>query len=195
MANPPHIDPPRPPLYDPVTQLGLPNYNVASLNNRETRIVYLRGELEMRRVSATLRAAELDLEKHARRMFALRNAIRSWTRDLMHNRADAECLASREQNSTFEALFAEKRAEVDSDDEAYEAMIESSTKSRPVANGEIDPDNPPPLPPVWPSFPIWGQPSFPCPPPKRPPTSPPTLTGGDPTVRRNPAGKPGKFHI
>lgn len=110
MANPPHIDPPRPPLYEPVTQLGLPNYNVGSLNGLETRIVYLHGELEMRRVSATLRAARLPVQLHAQTMFALRNAIRSWTRDLMHNRADAECLTSREQNRSFDALFAEKRA-------------------------------------------------------------------------------------
>jgi hypothetical protein len=184
MANPPHIDPPRPPLHEPVTQLGLTNYNLGSLNNRETRIVYLLGELEMRRVRETLRAGKLDLEPLARRMFALRNAIRGWTRDLMHNRADAECLGSREQNWTFEALFAQKRARVNTDDEAYELMIASSTTSRPEANDEIDPNNPPPSPPVWPPFPIWGQGSFPCPPPKPPSTPPPTLPGGDPTVKR-----------
>lgn len=172
MANPPHIDPPRPPLYEPVTQLRLPNYNLGSLSNPEARIVYLHGELEMLRVSATLRAAGLDLQLHARRMCDLRNAIRSWTRDLMHNRADAECLTSRERNSSFEDLFAQKRAKRRTDDEAYEAIIETSTESRPVANGEIDPNNPPALPQVWPSFPIWGQPSFPCPPPKPPPTPP-----------------------
>jgi hypothetical protein len=191
MANPPHIDPPRPPLYEPVTELRLPNYNVGSLNGLETRIVYLHGELEMRRVSATLRVGRLPVQLHAQRMFALRNAIRSWTRDLMHNRADAECLTSREQNRSFDALFAEKRATVSTDDEAYELMIASSTKSRPVANGEIDPNNPPALPQVWPSFPIWGQPTFPCPPPK----PPPTLTGGDPTVERRPYAPPKHYDI
>lgn len=195
MVNPPHIDPPRPPLYEPVTELQLSNYNVASLNNRETRVVYLRGELEMRRVSATLRAAGLDVRLHARRMFDLRNAIRSWTRDLMHNRADAECLTSREQNRSFDDLFAEKRATVSTDDEAYELMIASSTTSRPVANGQIDPNNPPPLPPVWPSFPIWGQPSFPCPPPRRPPTPPPTPRATRPPVKRKPTGPGAGFDI
>lgn len=172
MNNPTYKhDPPRPPLYDPVEELRLPNYNLASLNSwPETRTAYLRGELEMRRINATLIRAGVTAGQRARRMFALRNALRSWTRDLMHNRADAEWLTRYEQNLSFDALFAKKRAEVNTDDEAYEAMIVSATKSRPVANGDIDPNNPPALWPVWPSFPIWGQPVLVVPPPSpRPP--------------------------
>jgi hypothetical protein len=172
MANPPHIDPPRPPLYEPVKHLKLPNYNLGSLNGiPETRTAYLRGELEMRQFHTTLLGQQLSAQERARAMCALRNAIRSWTRDLMHNRADAELLTRYEQNLSFDALFAQKRAEVNTDDEAYEAMIVSATKSRPSVNGEIDPNNPPALWPVWPSFPIWGQPTVPYPPPK-PPRSP-----------------------
>jgi hypothetical protein len=173
-------DPPRPPLYDPVEELQLPNYNVGSLNTwPQTRIAYLHGELAMQRVNATLIRAGVNAEQRARRMFDLRNALRSWTRDLMHNRTDAEGLTLYERNSSFAALFAEKRAKVLTDDEAYELIIASSTTSRPVANGPLDAKNPPPLSPVWPSFPIWGQPvlypstkASPSPPPSPPPSSP-----------------------
>lgn len=86
-------DPPRPPLYDPVEELQLPNYNVGSLNTwPQTRIAYLHGELAMQRVNATLIRAGVNAEQRARRVFDLRNALRSWTRDLMHNRTDAEGL-------------------------------------------------------------------------------------------------------
>lgn len=169
MATPPHIDPPRPPLYDPVTVLNLPNYNVGSLNGwPETRTVYLRGELAILQVRSRLESEGGDLEVRARTLSALRNTLRTWTRDLMHNRADAQLLIAKEQNSSFGALVA--RAIDDkglSGDAIYNDIIETSTQSRPVVNGEIDPKNPPALPTVWPSFPIWGQPTDP--PPKPPP--------------------------
>lgn len=169
-------DPPRPPLYDPVDELKLPNYNLGSLNSwPQTRIAYLHGELRMRRINATLVGARVSAEQRARRMFDLRNALRSWTRDLMHNRSDAEWLTRYEENLSFDALLARKKAAGLTDDEAYEAIIESSTKSRPVANGSLDPDNPLPLSPVWPSFPIWGQPVLGVPIAKAPPASPPPV--------------------
>jgi hypothetical protein len=182
-------DPPRPPLDDPVEELQLPNYNVGSLNTwPQTRIAYLHGELAMQRVNATLIRAGVNAEQRARRMFDLRNALRSWTRDLMHNRTDAEGLTLHEQNPSFAALFAKKKAKaltddgkVLTDDEAYEAMIKSSTESRPVANGPLDPKNPPPLSPVWPSFPIWGQPVlYPSTKASRPPSPPPSSPASPP---------------
>ena len=95
----------------------------------------------------------------------------------MHNRADAERLTTKEQNLSFAALVAraidEKKL---SGDAIYDDIIETSTQSRPVINGEIDPDNPPDLPTVWPPFPIWGQPN---PPPIPPPTPPPPKFGDD----------------
>jgi hypothetical protein len=164
-----HIHPPRPPLYDPVTELNLPNYNVASLNGwPETRTAYLRGELAMREVRTRLENDGVSsLEERARKLSALRNALRSWSRDLMHNRADAERLTVKETNLSFGALVARAIDEKGlSGDAIYNEIIETSTQSRPVVNGEIKPDDPPALPRVWPSFPIWGQPT---PPPKPPP--------------------------
>ena len=128
----------------------------------------------MRRLNTTLIAEGLSAEARARKMCYLRNTLRSWTRDLMHNRGDAEYLTRYEQNSSFDRLVARHEAEGRTGEAAYEAIIESSTKSRPAMNGEIDPNNPPPLSPVWPAFPIWGQATL-----KKPssPTKPPPPVG------------------
>jgi hypothetical protein len=162
-----HIRPPRPPRSDPVKQLGLPNYNVGSLNGwPETRTAYLRGELAMREVRTRLENEGGPLEERARMLSALRNALRSWSRDLMHNRADAERLTVKEPNLSFGALVARAIDEKGlSGDAIYDEIIETSTQSRPEVNGEINRDDPPALPPVWPSFPIWGQPTPPPTPP------------------------------
>lgn len=181
MANPPHKDPPRPPRYDPVTKLNLPNYNVASLNGwPETRTAYLRGELAMRQVRTELENDGVStLEGRARTLSALRNALRSWTRDLMHNRDDAQRLIAKEQNKSFGALVARAIDEKGlSGDAIYDDIIETSTQSRPEINGEINRDDPPALPPVWPSFPIWGQPNPPPTPPPAPPPPPPRKPPG-----------------
>jgi hypothetical protein len=145
-------DPSRPvdPQFDPVTQLQLPSYGAESLSDEEARTMYVHGELRMRQVHAELAAAGVALEERARRMWGLRIALRTWTRRLMSNTPLAVWLADNERNPTFEQLVAlnERRGLVG--DDVYEAIIASSTQSRPKVNEElgIDPQNPPPLPPL-----------------------------------------------
>ena len=172
-----HQHVPRPPLPDPVTQLNLPNYNLGSLDDRETRTVYIHGELEMRRLNERLMGEGVSAEQRARRMCDLRNALRSWTRDLMLDRAYAEELTQYEKNLSFDGLVTRNQTKRLTGDEVYNAIIESSTRSRPEPNKDlnIDPEKPPSLPPVWPSHPIWGLPT----PLKPQPTPPPPMIGDE----------------
>lgn len=169
-------DTPPPPLPDPVTKLGLPNYNPGSLDGRETRIVYTQGELRMGQLNEQLARQGVSAEERARQMCDLRNSLRDWTRDLMQNRADAELLARYERNSSFADMVARNHGKGLRGDDVYNAIIQSSTRSRPEVNAAygIDPEHPPPLPPVKPSNPIW-EPSMPQPPPA---PQPPFMGGG-----------------
>jgi hypothetical protein len=63
--------------------LALPDYNQASLCWRETRIVYLRGELVLDERERELREQGMGVEQIARDLSKLRNELRSWTRTLI----------------------------------------------------------------------------------------------------------------
>jgi len=95
---------------DPVGKLGLPNYNPGSLSAEETRTVYTQGELRMRELNEQLAEQGLSTEERAKIMFEQRNALRSWTRDLMSNRALADQLNATEPNLTFGDLVAKNQA-------------------------------------------------------------------------------------
>lgn len=172
-------DAPPPSLPDPVTKLGLPNYNPGSLDGRETRIVYTQAELRMRQLNDQLARQGVSAEERARQMCDLRNSVRTWGRDIMQNRADAALLAARDPNRTFDELVALQHARGLRGDAVYDAIIESSTRSRPEVNAAfgIDPEHPPPLPPVNPSNPVW-EPSWPPGQPPVPSVLPPMLGGG-----------------
>jgi hypothetical protein len=186
---------PPPPLPDPVTRLGLPNYNPGSLTGREARIVYTEGELRMRQLNEQLARQGVSAEERARQMCDLRNSLRDWNRDLMQNRSDAELLARYEKNSSFADMVARNHAKGLRGDSIYNAIIASSTRSRPEVNAAfgIDPEHPPPLPPVKPSNPIWdgpmmggggrfgeggSSPPVTKPPPEPPDPQPPMMGGG-----------------
>ncbi|WP_326547811.1 hypothetical protein QGN32_06530 [Mycolicibacterium sp. ND9-15] len=138
------------PEFHPVTTLMLPDYPAASCSSKDTRIIYVHGERRMKTLHAEMVAAGISLEDQARRMASLRTALRLWTRTLMSDVEAARILQEHERNPTFEELLAkhEERGRVGA--VAYEAIIVSCTKSRPSVDGafEIDPDDPPPLPPV-----------------------------------------------
>ncbi|WP_241474141.1 hypothetical protein [Mycolicibacterium neoaurum] len=137
-----------PPL--PVSDLGLPAYAAGSLTGEEARTVYAHGELRMRELNERLITQGLSPEQRARIMFDQRNALRTWTRGLMADRQLAEDITANNPNLTWEDLIARNEAKGRHGDDLWNAIIESSTRSRPSVNDAagIDPEHPPPLPPA-----------------------------------------------
>ncbi|MED5814292.1 alpha/beta hydrolase [Mycolicibacterium sp. 050232] len=126
------------------------HYATATLSDEETRTVYTTLELKMREIRDKLLRDGVGAEERARTMYGLRATIRSWTRALMQNRELADDLNANERNPTFEELVEKNRARGKVGDEIYEAIVESSTRSRGSVNESlgIDPENPPDLPPM-----------------------------------------------
>lgn len=126
------------------------HYAQGTLSDHETRTVYTRFELRMREVREELIGRGLDLETQARTMYDMRAALRTWTRALMADREYAEWLNANEPNPTFDQLVERQRQKRRSGDEVFRSIIASATRSRPSVNDSlnIDPDNPPPLPPM-----------------------------------------------
>lgn len=138
--------------------LGLPDYNPGSLSDAQTRAVYVEGEIRMGLLDARLAADGLNAPDRARIMIDQRNALRTWARTLMSNRSLAEDLDANDPNRTFDDPVASGLATGLNPDAYYGAMIDNSTRSRASVNESlgVDPDNPPPLPPVLPSRPFYG---------------------------------------
>jgi hypothetical protein len=126
------------------------HYAAETLSNAETRTVYTTLELRMREVSDRLDRDGVGLEDRARALYGLRASIRTWTRALMADRETADYLTANEPNPTFDDLVERQRAKGREGDAIYEAIIASATRSRASVNESlgIDPDNPPPLPPM-----------------------------------------------
>lgn len=99
----------------------------------------------MRRLNEELVRRGVSAEDRARIMFEQRNKLRSWSRELMSDRQLADYLNANERNLTFDELVAKNQARGLSGDALYNAIVESSTRSRPSVNDSlgIDPDNPP----------------------------------------------------
>jgi hypothetical protein len=126
------------------------HYAPETLDDFETRTVYTQLELRMRDLNQEMIREGADAETRARVMHGHRRTIRNWTRGLMSNREYAQWLADNEKNPTFEELEETHRSRGLTGDAIYEAIIESSTRSRAEVNAAfgIDPDDPPPLPPM-----------------------------------------------
>ncbi|WP_133258955.1 hypothetical protein [Mycolicibacter senuensis] len=148
-APPPHLPPSEP---DPVGKLGLPDYNPGSLSGEEARAVYAQGELRMRDLNEQLIRQGLSPEERARIMFDQRNSLRSWVRDLMSNREKATEITEKNPNYTWDDIVAQRKARGLSGNDLYDSIIESSTRSRASVNeaAGVDPEHPPPLPPIRP---------------------------------------------
>lgn len=127
------------------------HYAAGTLSDDETRTVYTTFELRMGEVHAQLVRDGAGAEERARTMYGMRAALRSWTRALMENRELAEYLNANEPNPTFEALVERQRTKKGlTGDAIFEAIVASSMRSRSSVNDAlgIDPENPPPLPPM-----------------------------------------------
>ena len=127
------------------------HYAQGTLSDDETRTVYTTFELRMGEVHAQLVRDGAGAEERARTMYGMRAALRSWTCALMENRELAEYLNANEPNPTFEALVERQRTKKGlTGDAIFEAIVASSMRSRSSVNDAlgIDPENPPPLPPM-----------------------------------------------
>ncbi|WP_428339078.1 hypothetical protein [Mycobacterium sp.] len=142
--------PPPPP--DPVSKLHLPNYNPGSLSTDQTRGVYLQGEQRMRDLNDQLARQGVSAEDRAKIMFDQRNALRSWTRDLMSDRGLADQLNNTDKNLTWDQLLDKLRGRGLSGEDLWNEAINSASRSRPSVNDGLglDPNHPPPLPPILP---------------------------------------------
>ena len=126
------------------------HYAPGTLSDFETRTVYTQLELRMRDRNQQMIREGVDARTRAVILSDYRRTIRDWTRGLMSNREYAQWLADNETNPTLEELVEKHRSRGKTGDEIYEAIIESSMRSRGSVNDAlgIDPDNPPPLPPM-----------------------------------------------
>lgn len=106
--------------------LDLPDYNEASLCWRETRIVYLHGELVLDERERELRDAGMGLEEIARHLCKLRSDLRSWTRTLMSDRREAARLDIEDPNPTFDELLAKWESKDVMGDDRYKKIIEGA---------------------------------------------------------------------
>jgi hypothetical protein len=138
-------------VYEAIIQTAThSHYARGTLTDAETRTVYTTFELRMREVHEHLLRRGADPEERARTLYGMRAALRSWTRALMADRELAEWLNENEPNPAFEALVERQRQKGREGVAIYEAIIASATRSRASVNESlgIDPDNPPPLPPM-----------------------------------------------
>jgi hypothetical protein len=126
------------------------HYGLGTLSEAETRTVYLQFELRMRTVAAQLLDEGVSLESRARILSELRRSLRGWTRALMRNRELADYLTAAEPNVSFEELVERKRKKGFQGDAIYQDIIDSSTRSRATVNENlgVNPEKPPPLPPM-----------------------------------------------
>lgn len=177
---------PAQPTPNPAADLGLPDYQPGSLSNDEARAVYTQGELNMRQLNERLTQLGLNPEQRAKIMVDQRNSLRTWVRDIMSNRTRAAELAETDPNLTYEQIIAKNQAKGLTGNDLYNAVIDSSMRSRASVNESlgIDPQHPPPLPPVRPSAPIEGAPAA------EPRPEPPASRGGLPGPEGG-TGKPG----
>jgi hypothetical protein len=143
-----------------MAMLGLPDYNWASLCWRETRIVYLHGELVLDERERELREKGMALVEIARRLSKLRSDLRCWTRTLMSDRLKAAELDTGDPNPTFDELVAEWERRGRTGDDRYKEIIKSAKKSRGSVNDMfgLDPKAPPQLPPVAQPSPSYARP-------------------------------------
>lgn len=130
--------------------LDLPAYHPGSLTDVEVRSVYLNGEKRMHALHESLITQGVDPESRARAMFEARNELRSWARELMNDRDGAERLTRENPNHSWDDIVAKYRDRGLDGDELFNTIAERSMASRPSVNQHLglDPDRPPPLPPV-----------------------------------------------
>ncbi|ORV26844.1 hypothetical protein AWB98_13330 [Mycolicibacterium conceptionense] len=100
-----------------------------SLTDIETGAVYSQFELGLRALNEQMINDGLSAEDRARQLSALRSSLRSWTRELMENRAAADWMAANESNPSFEDLVARYERKGLTGEDVYDAIIDAATHS------------------------------------------------------------------
>lgn len=100
-----------------------------SLTDIETGAVYSQFELGLRSLNEQLVRDGVSAEDRARQLSGLRSSLRSWTRELMENRAAADWMAANESNPSFEDLVARYEHKGLTGDDVYNAIIDAATHS------------------------------------------------------------------
>lgn len=155
-------------------ELGIPGYPDGSLTLSQARNVYTYGEKQMADLNQRLINEGMSPEMRAKTMFATRNALRSWSRDLMADRGAAAALNANEKNMTWEEITEKYSNQGLKDNDLWNKITEASMRSRASVNAEVgvDPQAPelPPMPgasgPAGPGVPL---PEVPAPEPPPPP--------------------------
>ncbi|MGH3723707.1 MAG: DNA/RNA non-specific endonuclease [Mycobacterium sp.] len=129
-------------------QLDLPGYHPGTLDDLQTRTVYLNGEQRMNAMHDEMASRGVDPETRARAMVDMRNELRSWARELMVDRQGAADLNRDSPNRSWDQVVAKYSSEGYQGRELYEHIVEKSTASRQSVNEGlgIDPRNPGDLP-------------------------------------------------
>ena len=104
-------------------------YAPGTLSGVETTAVYSEFEHRLRELNEQLIRDGVSVEERARALSELRSSLRTWTRELMANRAAADWLATNENPLSFEDLVARKEARGLVGDAIYEDIIDSATHS------------------------------------------------------------------
>jgi hypothetical protein len=141
---------------DPVSKLGLPNYNPGSLSGREARGVYTEGELRLGELGKQWLREGMSPEQVARQMSEQRNLLRTWSRDIMADRGAAARITAGNPNMTWDQVMEKYRGQGYTGNDLWNKIIDSATRSRPSVNAAagVDPAAPPALPPIEPSAPF-----------------------------------------
>jgi hypothetical protein len=131
-------------------ELGIPGYPNATLTGEQARNVYTYGEQQMKSLNQRLIDQGMSPEMRAKTMSATRNALRTWTRDLMVDRGEAAKLDRLYPNQSWEEVLDKYKGQGLKGDELWNKIIEKSTASRASVNAElgVDPEAPelPPMP-------------------------------------------------
>ena len=86
-------------------ELGIPGYPNATLTGEQARNVYTYGEQQMKSLNQRLIDQGMSPEMRAKTMSATRNALRTWTRDLMVDRGEAAKLDRLYPNQSWEEVL------------------------------------------------------------------------------------------
>lgn len=144
-------------------ELGIPGYPNATLTSTQARNVYTYGEQQMQALNQRLIAQGMSPEMRAKTMFATRNALRTWARDLMVDRGATARLEATERNFTWDQIVEKYSGQGAKGDDVWNKIIDASTRSRASVNAGlgVDPEIPE-LPPI-PAAPGAAAPTVPVP--------------------------------
>ncbi len=130
-------------------ELGLPGYPDGTLTATQVRNVYAYGEKQMAELNQRLINEGMSPEMRAKTLFATRNALRSWSRDLMADRGLAAALNANEKNMTWEDITEKYSGQGLKGEDVWNKITESSMSSRASVNAQLGVNpNAPELPPI-----------------------------------------------